>query len=198
MAGSGVIAGGGSAAVAEKKRDAAADHKTRKAMTSLERKITKLQEREQGITAKMAEVATDMDALNELNTELAGVRDEIENPEMEWMEANTNNSHGLFYLLNSLESWYSGEDIFKILNIKSIFQELHNMVFSNFFEDFIDKHFVNAKYKSFTILYPDKKKMKEDEYSLSNESFRIVFSAMFEIIPANIAESVIGSTSHKK
>ena len=86
MAGSGVIAGGGSAAVAEKKRDAAADHKTRKAMTSLERKITKLQEREQGITAKMAEVATDMDALNELNTELAGVRDEIETLEMEWME----------------------------------------------------------------------------------------------------------------
>ena len=85
MAGSGVIAGGGSA-VAEKKRDAAADHKTRKAMTSLERKITKLQEREQGITAKMAEVATDMDALNELNTELAGVRDEIETLEMEWME----------------------------------------------------------------------------------------------------------------
>ena len=77
MAGSGVTAGG-SAAVAEKKRDAAADHKTRKAMTSLERKITKLQEREQGITVKMAEVATDMDALNELNTELAGVRDEIE------------------------------------------------------------------------------------------------------------------------
>ena len=86
MAGSGVIAGGGSAAVAEKKHDAAADHKTRKAMTSLERKITKLQEREQGITAKMAEVATDMDALNELNTELAGVRDEIETLEMEWME----------------------------------------------------------------------------------------------------------------
>ena len=86
MAGSGVIAGGGSAAVAEKKRDAAADHKTRKAMTSLERKITKLQEREQGITAKMAEVVTDMDALNELNTELAGVRDEIETLEMEWME----------------------------------------------------------------------------------------------------------------
>ena len=86
MAGSGVIAGGGSATVAEKKRDAAADHKTRKAMTSLERKITKLQEREQGITAKMAEVATDMDALNELNTELAGVRDEIETLEMEWME----------------------------------------------------------------------------------------------------------------
>lgn len=86
MAGSGVIAGGGSAAVAEKKRDAAADHKTRKAMTSLERKITKLQEREQGITAKMAEVATDMDALNELNTELAGVRGEIETLEMEWME----------------------------------------------------------------------------------------------------------------
>ena len=86
MAGSGVIAGGGSAAVAEKKRDAAADHKTRKAMTSLERKITKLQEREQGITAKMAEVATDMDALNELNTERAGVRDEIETLEMEWME----------------------------------------------------------------------------------------------------------------
>ena len=86
MAGSGVIAGGGSAAVAEKKRDAAADHKTRKAMTSLERKITKLQEREQSITAKMAEVATDMDALNELNTELAGVRDEIETLEMEWME----------------------------------------------------------------------------------------------------------------
>ena len=86
MAGSGVIAGGGSAAVAEKKRDAAADHKTRKAMTSLERKITKLQEREQGITAKMAEVATDMDALNELNTELAGVHDEIETLEMEWME----------------------------------------------------------------------------------------------------------------
>ena len=86
MAGSGIIAGGGSAAVAEKKRDAAADHKTRKAMTSLERKITKLQEREQGITAKMAEVATDMDALNELNTELAGVRDEIETLEMEWME----------------------------------------------------------------------------------------------------------------
>ena len=86
MAGSGVIAGGGSAAVADKKRDAAADHKTRKAMTSLERKITKLQEREQGITAKMAEVATDMDALNELNTELAGVRDEIETLEMEWME----------------------------------------------------------------------------------------------------------------
>ena len=86
MAGSGVIAGGGSAAVAEKKRDAAADHKTRKAMTSLERKITKLQEREQGITAKMAEVATDMDALNELNTELAGVRDEIETLEMKWME----------------------------------------------------------------------------------------------------------------
>ena len=85
MAGSGVIAGG-SAAVAEKKRDAAADHKTRKAMTSLERKITKLQEREQDITAKMAEVATDMDALNELNTELAGVRDEIETLEMEWME----------------------------------------------------------------------------------------------------------------
>ena len=85
MAGSGVT-GGGSAAVAEKKRDAAADHKTRKAMTSLERKITKLQEREQGITAKMAEVATDMDALNELNTELAGVRDEIETLEMEWME----------------------------------------------------------------------------------------------------------------
>ena len=86
MAGSGVIAGGGSAAVAEKKHDAAADHKTRKAMTSLERKITKLQEREQGITAKMAEVATDMDALNELNTELSGVRDEIETLEMEWME----------------------------------------------------------------------------------------------------------------
>lgn len=86
MAGSGVFAGGGSAAVAEKKRDAAADHKTRKAMTSLERKITKLQEREQGITAKMAEVATDMDALNELNTELAGVRGEIETLEMEWME----------------------------------------------------------------------------------------------------------------
>ena len=86
MAGSGVIAGGGSAAAAEKKHDAAADHKTRKAMTSLERKITKLQEREQGITAKMAEVATDMDALNELNTELAGVRDEIETLEMEWME----------------------------------------------------------------------------------------------------------------
>ena len=85
MAGSGVT-GGGSAAVAEKKRDAAADHKTRKAMTSLERKITKLQEREQGITAKMAEVATDMDALNELNTELAGVRGEIETLEMEWME----------------------------------------------------------------------------------------------------------------
>ena len=85
MAGSGVT-GGGSAAVAEKKRDAAADHKTRKAMTSLERKITKLQEREQGITEKMAEVATDMDALNELNTELAGVRDEIETLEMEWME----------------------------------------------------------------------------------------------------------------
>ena len=85
MAGSGVT-GGGSAAVAEKKRDAAADHKTRKAMTSLERKITKLQEREQGITAKMAEVAIDMDALNELNTELAGVRDEIETLEMEWME----------------------------------------------------------------------------------------------------------------
>ena len=85
MAGSGVTAGG-SAAVAEKKRDAAADHKTRKAMTSLERKITKLQEREQGITAKMAEVATDMDALNELNTELAGVREEIETLEMEWME----------------------------------------------------------------------------------------------------------------
>ena len=85
MAGSGVTAGG-SAAVAEKKRDAAADHKTRKAMTSLERKITKLQEREQGITAKMAEVATDMDALNELNTELTGVRDEIETLEMEWME----------------------------------------------------------------------------------------------------------------
>ena len=85
MAGSGVTAGG-SATVAEKKRDAAADHKTRKAMTSLERKITKLQEREQGITAKMAEVATDMDALNELNTELAGVRDEIETLEMEWME----------------------------------------------------------------------------------------------------------------
>ena len=85
MAGSGVT-GGGSAAVAEKKRDAAADHKTRKAMTSLERKITKLQEREQGITAKMAEVATNMDALNELNTELAGVRDEIETREMEWME----------------------------------------------------------------------------------------------------------------
>ena len=85
MAGSGVT-GGGSAAVAEKKRDAAADHKTRKAMTSLERKITKLQEREQGITAKMAEVATNMDALNELNTELAGVRDEIETLEMEWME----------------------------------------------------------------------------------------------------------------
>ena len=85
MAGSGVTAGG-SAAVAEKKRDAAADHKTRKAMTSLERKITKLQEREQGITAKMAEVATDMDALNELNTELAGVREEIEALEMEWME----------------------------------------------------------------------------------------------------------------
>ncbi len=85
MAGSGVTAGG-SAAVAEKKRDAAADHKTRKAMTSLERKITKLQEREQSITAKMAEVATDMDALNELNTELAGVRDEIETLEMEWME----------------------------------------------------------------------------------------------------------------
>ena len=85
MAGSGVTAGG-SAAVAEKKRDAAADHKTRKAMTSLERKITKLQEREQGITAKMAEVATNMDALNELNTELAGVRDEIETLEMEWME----------------------------------------------------------------------------------------------------------------
>ena len=86
MAGSGVAAGGGNAVVAEKKRDAAADHKTRKAMTSLERKITKLQEREQGITAKMAEVATDMDALNELNTELAGVRDEIETLEMEWME----------------------------------------------------------------------------------------------------------------
>ena len=85
MAGSGVT-GGGSAAVAEKKRDAAADHKTRKAMMSLERKITKLQEHEQGITAKMAEVATDMDALNELNTELAGVRDEIETLEMEWME----------------------------------------------------------------------------------------------------------------
>lgn len=85
MAGSGVT-GGGSAAVVEKKRDVAADHKTRKAMTSLERKITKLQEREQGITAKMAEVATDMDALNELNTELAGVRDEIETLEMEWME----------------------------------------------------------------------------------------------------------------
>ena len=85
MAGSGVTAGG-SAAVAEKKRDAAADHKTRKAMTSLERKITKLQEREQGITAKMAEVATNMDALNELNTELAGVREEIETLEMEWME----------------------------------------------------------------------------------------------------------------
>ena len=85
MTGSGVTAGG-SAAVAEKKRDAAADHKTRKAMTSLERKITKLQEREQGITAKMAEVATDMDALNELNTELAGVREEIEALEMEWME----------------------------------------------------------------------------------------------------------------
>ena len=85
MAGSGVT-GGGSAAVAEKKRDAAADHKTRKAMTSLERKITKLQEREQGITAKMAEVATNMDALNELNTELAGVRDEIETLEIEWME----------------------------------------------------------------------------------------------------------------
>ena len=85
MAGSGVTAGG-SAAVAEKKHDAAADHKTRKAMTSLERKITKLQEREQGITAKMAEVATDMDALNELNTELAGVREEIEALEMEWME----------------------------------------------------------------------------------------------------------------
>ena len=85
MAGSGVTAGG-SAAVAERKRDAAADHKTRKAMTSLERKITKLQEREQGITAKMAEVATDMDALNELNTELAGVREEIETLEMEWME----------------------------------------------------------------------------------------------------------------
>ena len=76
MAGSGVTAGG----------SATADHKTRKAMTSLERKITKLQEREQGITAKMAEVATDMDALNELNTELAGVRDEIETLEMEWME----------------------------------------------------------------------------------------------------------------
>ena len=87
--------------------------------------------------------------------------------EMEWMEANTNNSHGLFYLLNSLESWYSGEDIFKILNIKSIFQELHNMVFSNFFEDFIDKHFVNEKYKSFTILYPSKEKMKEDEIKRS-------------------------------
>ena len=86
MAGSGVTAGSGSAAVAEKKRDAAADHKTRKAMASLERKITKLQEREQGITAKMAEVATDMDALNELNTELAGVREEIEALEMEWME----------------------------------------------------------------------------------------------------------------
>lgn len=86
MAGSGVAAGGGNAVVAEKKRDAAADHKIRKAMTSLERKITKLQEREQGITAKMAEVATDMDALNELNTELAGVRDEIETLEMEWME----------------------------------------------------------------------------------------------------------------
>lgn len=85
MAGSGVTAGG-SAAVAERKRDAAADHKTRKAMTSLERKITKLQEREQGITAKMAEVATDMDALNELNTALAGVREEIETLEMEWME----------------------------------------------------------------------------------------------------------------
>ena len=86
MAGSGVAAGGGNAVVAEKKRDAAADHKTRKAMASLERKITKLQEREHGITAKMAEVATDMDALNELNTELAGVRDEIETLEMEWME----------------------------------------------------------------------------------------------------------------
>jgi len=85
MAGSGVTAGG-SAVVTEKKRDAASDHKTRKAMTSLERKIAKLQEREQGITAKMAEVATDMDALNELNTELAGVRDEIETLEMEWME----------------------------------------------------------------------------------------------------------------
>ena len=85
MAGSGVT-GGGSAAVAEKKRDAAADHNSRKALTSLDRKITKLQEREQGITAKMAKVATDMDALNELNTELAGVRDEIETLEMEWME----------------------------------------------------------------------------------------------------------------
>jgi len=83
--------------------------------------------------------------------------------EMEWMEANTANSHGLFYLFNSLDSWYFGEDIFEMLKIKSIMKELHNMTNTNFFEDFISKHFLDSKYKSFTILSPSKTKGKEDE-----------------------------------
>jgi len=83
--------------------------------------------------------------------------------EMEWREANVGNSHGLFYLFNCLDAWCFGEDIFQVLKVKNIIKELHHMANNKFFEGFIKEHFLNAGYKSFTILSPSKMKVQEDE-----------------------------------
>ncbi|MBV7295626.1 ABC-F family ATP-binding cassette domain-containing protein [Corynebacterium sp. TAE3-ERU12] len=71
--------------------DAAKDHQVHKKMRALERAIEKLEKREAQLEAKMADISADpatMDTakLAELDKELAQVRAEREETEMEWLE----------------------------------------------------------------------------------------------------------------
>ena len=89
--------------------------------------------------------------------------------EIEFEEANYGNSHGLFYLFKLLDFWYYGLDPFKIFNFSSIIKELREKAKTNFFEDFVKKHFIQSSFKSISILDPKKDEAERKEKLLQEK-----------------------------
>ncbi|MGP1438129.1 MAG: insulinase family protein [Treponema sp.] len=89
--------------------------------------------------------------------------------EIEFEEANYSNSHGLFYLFKLLDFWYYGIEPFEFFNISLIIKELREKAKTNFFEEFIEKHFLQSSFKSYSFLLPEKNQIEKKEIALKEK-----------------------------
>jgi len=146
-------------------------------------------------------VETDLKDLVEKGIDKELLEASINLLEIELEEANYGNSHGLFYLFKLLDFWYYGIDPFKVFNFGSILKELREKAKTHFFEDFIDKYFIQSSFKSTSILEPredvaeKKEKLLQEKLNLYKKSLK--GEQLDEIISLNKELNVVKGDSQK-
>ena len=76
---------------------------------------------------------------------------------------------GLVYAMNALGTWLYDLNPFTSLEVSSCFDKIKELVNTNYFEELIEKYYINNSHKSIVCIYPDKNCQNDKDNKLKEK-----------------------------